>query len=89
LIASFLERGYQVMIETSGERDISVLDRASSALSDLQMPRKRESARNRWSNLETSDAARRVEVVLADRHDYEWARAALQTHRLNQRVNAV
>jgi 7-carboxy-7-deazaguanine synthase len=89
LIAAFLERGYQVMIETSGERDISVLDSRVIRIVDLKCPGSGESARNRWSNLEHLKPRDELKFVLADRHDYEWARDALQTHRLNQRVNAV
>jgi len=50
--------------------------------------RQRRVRRNRWSNLEHLTPRDELKFVLADRHDYEWARAALQTHRLNQRVNA-
>jgi 7-carboxy-7-deazaguanine synthase len=89
LIATLLERGYQVMVETSGERDISVLDSRVIRIVDLKCPGSGESARNRWSNLEHLTPRDELKFVLADRRDYEWARDALHTHRLNERVNAV
>jgi 7-carboxy-7-deazaguanine synthase len=77
------------MVETSGERDISVLDSRVIRIVDLKCPGSGESARNRWSNLEHLTPRDELKFVLADRRDYEWARDALQTHLLNQRVNAV
>ena len=89
LIATLLERSYEVMIETSGERDISTLDSRVIRIVDLKCPGSGESARNLWSNLEHLAARDEVKFVLCDRRDYEWARDAILTHRLNDRVNAV
>jgi 7-carboxy-7-deazaguanine synthase len=89
LIGMLLERGYAVMIETSGERDISVLDPRVIRIVDLKCPGSGESARNRWSNVEYLTTRDELKFVLADRRDYEWARDALNTHRLSDRVNAV
>ncbi len=84
LIAAFLDRGYQVMVETSGERDISVLDPRVIRIVDLKCPGSGESARNRWANLEQLTPRDELKFVLADRRDYEWARDALHTHRLHR-----
>jgi 7-carboxy-7-deazaguanine synthase len=89
LIATLLERSYEVMIETSGERDISTLDSRAIRIVDLKCPGSGESARNRWSNLEHLTPHDEVKFVLCDRRDYEWARDAIRTHRLHDRVNAV
>jgi 7-carboxy-7-deazaguanine synthase len=89
LIAMLLERGHTVMIETSGERDISVVDPHVIRIVDLKCPGSGESARNRWSNVEHLTRRDELKFVLADRNDYEWARDALNAHRLSERVNAV
>jgi 7-carboxy-7-deazaguanine synthase len=89
LIAAFLERGYHVMVETSGERDISVLDSRVIRIVDLKCPGSGESTRNRWSNLDHLRLTDELKFVVSDRCDYEWARDAVRTHRLNERVNAV
>jgi 7-carboxy-7-deazaguanine synthase len=89
LIAMLLERGHTVMIETSGERDISVVDPRVVRIVDLKCPGSGESARNRWSNVEHLTRRDELKFVLADRNDYEWARDALNAHRLSERVNAV
>jgi 7-carboxy-7-deazaguanine synthase len=89
LIDLLLGRGYAVMIETSGERDISVLDPRVVRIMDVKCPASGESERNRWSNLEHLTTRDEVKFVVADRRDYEWAREVIRTHRLAERVNAV
>jgi 7-carboxy-7-deazaguanine synthase len=89
LIGTLLARGLAVMIETSGERDISGLDPRVVRIVDLKCPGSGESERNRWSNLEYLTPHDELKFVLSDRRDYEWAREVIRTHRLNERVNAV
>ncbi len=89
LIGALLERGFTVMVETSGERDVARLDPRVIKILDLKCPGSGESARMRWSNLEHLTARDEIKFVIADRRDYDWARDALAAHRLASRVNAV
>lgn len=89
LINTLLARGHTVLIETSGERDISGLDPRAIRIVDVKCPGSGESERNRWSNLEHLAQRDELKFVVSDRRDYEWARAAIRTHRLSERVNAV
>ena len=89
LIGLLLGRGLEVMIETSGERDISRLDPRVIRIIDVKCPGSGESERNRWSNFEYLTARDELKFVLTDRPDYEWAREVIVAHRLAERVNAV
>jgi 7-carboxy-7-deazaguanine synthase len=89
LIDTLLARGLTVMIETSGERDISGLDPRVVRIVDLKCPGSGESERNRWSNFDYLRLRDELKFVLSDRRDYEWARDVIRTHRLSERVNAV
>jgi len=89
LIDALLTREFTVMVETSGERDVSALDSRAIKIMDLKCPGSGESGRNRWSNLDHLTARDEIKFVIADRRDYEWARAAIGDHRLTDRVNAV
>jgi 7-carboxy-7-deazaguanine synthase len=89
LIDTLLVRGHAVLIETSGERDISGVDPRVVRIVDLKCPGSGESERNRWSNLEHLTLRDELKFVLSDRRDYEWARDVMRTHRLSERVNAV
>jgi 7-carboxy-7-deazaguanine synthase len=89
LFEALLAQGRTVMVETSGERDLSVVDPRIVKIMDLKCPGSGECQRNRWSNLEWLTARDEVKFVIADRGDYEWARAVTRDHSLSARVNAV
>ena len=56
---------------------------------DLKAPGSGESPRNLWSNLAALTAHDQVKFVLADRSDYDWARAALDEHGIVQRCEVL
>jgi 7-carboxy-7-deazaguanine synthase len=89
LFDALLEQGCTVMVETSGERDISRVDPRVIKIMDLKCPGSGESESNRWSNLEWLTPHDEVKFVIADRVDYEWARGVTREHNLADRVNAV
>ncbi len=89
LMDALLTRGFTVMVETSGERDLARVDPRVVKIMDLKCPGSGESARIRWSNLEHLTRRDELKFVIADRRDYEWARAAIDERRLADRVNAV
>lgn len=86
LASLLLERGYTVLVETSGAIDVGPLDPRVHKIMDLKCPGSGEEARNLWSNLEHLTARDEVKFVVQDRVDYEWARAAIRDHGLDDRV---
>jgi 7-carboxy-7-deazaguanine synthase len=86
---ALLDARLTVMLETSGERDLSRVDPRVIKIMDLKCPGSGESERNRWSNLDALSARDEVKFVLADRRDYEWARDAIYSRGIAERVNAV
>lgn len=85
LLQRLCDIGYAVSLETSGALDVAGVDPRVSKVMDLKAPGSGESARNLWSNLDALGAHDQVKFVLADRTDYDWARAVLDEHRLAQR----
>lgn len=81
-----LERGYTVLVETSGAFDVAPLDPRVHKIMDLKCPGSGESHRNLWSNLDHLTARDEVKLVVKDRTDYEWARDAIREHGLDRRV---
>jgi 7-carboxy-7-deazaguanine synthase len=75
-----------VLVETSGEADVTNVDPRVHKIMDLKCPGSGESGRNRWSNLEHIGPRDELKFVLADRTDYEWMRRAIAEHRLAQRT---
>ncbi len=89
LLAELCDAGRTVLLETSGERDISKVDPRVHRIVDFKAPGSGESTKNRWANVELLTKRDEVKLVLADRADYEWAKEVIQTHQLADRVKAV
>jgi 7-carboxy-7-deazaguanine synthase len=86
LAERLLERGFTVLVETSGAFDVAPLDARVHKIMDLKCPGSGEVARNLWSNLDHLTARDEVKFVVADRADYEWARAVIRERGLDERV---
>jgi 7-carboxy-7-deazaguanine synthase len=85
LLRALCDAGYEVALETGGGLDISGVDRRVRRIVDVKCPGSGEADRNRWRNLELLGPHDEVKLVLADRADYEWARAVIERHRLAER----
>ena len=86
LMTALADAGRTVLLETSGERDISAVDPRVHRIIDLKAPGSGESEKNRLANLAHLTKRDELKIVLADRADYEWARALIQSERLHERV---
>jgi len=86
LMQALADAGRTVLLETSGERDISAVDPRVHRIVDLKAPGSGESAKNRLQNLTHLTRRDELKMVLADREDYEWARGLIRAERLHERV---
>jgi len=86
LMSELCDAGKTVLVETSGEADISRVDPRAHKIMDLKAPGSGESHRNRWSNLDHVRASDEIKFVLASREDYEWARTVLRERALPSRT---
>ncbi len=84
LMSRLCDLGKRVLLETSGSVDIGAVDPRVVKIMDLKCPASGEESRNRLDNLTHLDKKDEVKFVIADRADYDWARATLATHRINQ-----
>ncbi|AUX21817.1 7-carboxy-7-deazaguanine synthase [Sorangium cellulosum] len=85
LLAELCDAGRTVLVETSGEADVSRVDPRVHKIMDLKAPGSGESHRNRWSNLDHLTPRDEIKFVLADRPDYEWMRSTIRERRLDAR----
>lgn len=88
LARRLLERGFTVLVETSGAIDVSPLDARVHKIMDLKCPGSGEEQRNLWTNLDHLTARDEIKFVVKDRTDYEWARAVIRNRGLDRRVEA-
>ena len=86
LAERLLERGYTVLVETSGAVDVSPLDPRVHKIMDLKCPGSGEVERNLWSNLDHLTERDEIKFVVKDRVDYEWMRDVIRERGLDRRV---
>jgi len=85
-----IERGFTVLIETSGSLPINVLPAAVIKIMDLKCPDSGECERNHWPNLDDLDPDQdEVKFVIASRADYEWTRSTIRQHNLASACKSV
>ena len=89
LMRLLLEGGYQVLLETSGERPLDRVPAGVIKIIDVKCPNSGEPDTFQMQNLETLSDRDEIKFVLSDRADYEFARDFTQRHNLAKRVNAV
>jgi 7-carboxy-7-deazaguanine synthase len=77
LLTALCDAGYDVSLETSGALDIAEVDPRVSRIVDLKAPGSGEVARNLAANLALLRPSDELKVVIADRADYDWARATI------------
>jgi len=85
LAATLLEKGYQVLIETSGALPIQTLPRAVIKIMDLKCPGSGSCDENYWANIDALTNHDEVKFVIGDRGDYEWSCDTLRRHDLINR----
>ena len=87
LASALLSEGYTVLCETSGSVPVDRVPGEVVKIVDFKCPASGESEANLWANLELLDPSRdELKFVIADRADYEWARAELEARDLDRFV---
>ena len=82
LLTLLCDAGYRVSLETSGARDIAMLDPRVIKVMDLKTPGSGEVDSNLYANIEHLSDQDQVKFVICDRDDYEWAKQRLEEYQL-------
>jgi len=83
LIATLLEEGYHLLLETNGTRDIGQVDPRVVKIVDIKCPDSEMSEKIYWENLTKLTAQDEVKFVISTRRDYEWAKSVISREKLN------
>lgn len=86
LLKVLCDLGYCVSIETSGARDISLVDPRVMLVMDLKTPDSGESDKNKLSNLAYLKPTDQIKFVLCSRQDFDWACRMIENHQLTERT---
>jgi len=89
LMEHLLDAGYQVLLETSGERPLARVPKQVVKIVDVKCPHSGEPDTFALENLEALQPHDELKFVLTDRTDYEFARDFVVNHGLAERVHAI
>ena len=89
LMERLLNAGYNVLLETSGERPLQNVPKEIIKIVDVKCPHSGEPDTFRLENLDALTSRDEVKFVISDRTDYEFARDFTAEHQLGSRVSSV
>ena len=89
LMERMLEKGYTLMMETSGERPLGSVPKEVHKIVDVKCPGSGEGGTFRMENLDALTKRDEVKFVISDRGDYEFAREFTRDHGLEELAGAV
>ena len=89
LMKRLLSDGYEISLETAGALTVENVPTAVSKVMDLKTPSSGEVDKNLWSNLGYLTQHDQIKFVIMNRTDYDWAKAMLLEHELNDLVGTV
>jgi 7-carboxy-7-deazaguanine synthase len=89
LMRQLLSRGYELLLETSGERPLEEVPGEAHKIVDVKCPASGEHRSFCEANLATLTARDELKFVLASREDYEYAREFLRARALESGPAAI
>jgi len=89
LMTRLLASGYELMIETSGERPLANVPVEVHKIVDVKCPGSGEGGSFRMENLTAFTRRDEVKFVISNRTDYEFARGFVREHGLESKVGSV
>jgi 7-carboxy-7-deazaguanine synthase len=89
LASLLLSRGFRVMVETGGHRDIAALPAGVVVILDVKTPGSGEVARNHLGNLDRLTAEDAVKFVVCSEDDYRWSRDLIRERAIERRCHVL
>ncbi len=84
LMTRLCDEGYEVLLETGGSIDISIVDPRVKRIVDIKCPGSRMEKKNYWKNIDYLGPGDETKFVIADRQDYEWAKDVMNAYELGK-----
>ena len=82
LVLELLVRGYEVLLETNGSQNISIVDNRCMKIVDFKTPSSGMSEKNDLENISRLSDGDEVKFVVGNRLDYEFARKLIWETRI-------
>lgn len=85
LMTMLCDRGYEVLLETSGSISIAAVDSRVRRILDIKCPGSGMAKHNVWENLECLKPTDEVKFVVSNKEDFDWAAEVIRRYRLESR----
>ena len=85
LMKALCDAGHEVLLETGGSLDISLVDPRVHRIMDVKCPGSGMVDKNLWSNISHLTMQDEVKFVIADRADFDWAVESVERYGLDAR----
>ena len=82
LMGQLADKGFEVLLETGGHRDISPVDPRVQRIMDVKCPSSGEVKKNFWPNMSVLRANDQLKFVIGDRADYDFAKGIIDRYKL-------
>ncbi|HXG01247.1 MAG TPA: 7-carboxy-7-deazaguanine synthase QueE [Bacteroidota bacterium] len=89
LMTMLCNRGYTVLLETSGSISIAGVDPRVRIIMDIKCPGSGMEKRNLWENIEHLRPTDEVKFVVAHRGDFDWAVGVVGKYQLEKRCTVL
>ncbi len=78
LVDSLIDKGFKVLVETNGTKDVSVISDKAVIIMDIKCPSSGESDKTDWDNLKRLGPKDEIKFVLGEKSDYDWAKKVIK-----------
>jgi 7-carboxy-7-deazaguanine synthase len=85
LLTLLCDRGYTVLLETSGSISIANVDPRVRIIMDIKCPGSGMDKKNLWENIPRLKPTDEVKFVVAHKADFDWAVSVVRKHALEKR----
>jgi 7-carboxy-7-deazaguanine synthase len=89
LMKRLADKGFDVLLETSGSVSIAKVDKRVKIIMDLKTPSSEMADKNLYENIEFLDKKDEVKFVVGSAEDYEWAKKKIEEYALEEKTNVV
>lgn len=89
LIRRLCDEGFEVLIETGGSMDISMIDPRVIKIMDLKCPSSKMAHKNLYENIPYLLPHDEIKFVIGTREDYEWAVEQIRKFSLHAKVKTI
>ncbi len=89
LINELISSGFEVMLETSGSKDISNLNKKTKIILDVKTPSSGMDSKNLYSNFTNLKFSDEVKFVIGDENDFMFAKKIVEKYELDEKCEVL